>query len=145
MTKAQSFIVEFILFFLISFSLFSVISFYFYTQNQYFKQKIGESTSQLINNLLSTEIMSSFKCKGCDSLSMQENIPSKIGDYYYEVQLNDQGLNTNLLSEKPYSKLGQLFNLNATFPGSSLSGRSTSENKRVGIKINNIDKEIEVE
>lgn len=141
MTKAQSFIVEFILFFMISFSLFSIISFYFYNQTQYFKHRIGESTSQLINDLLSTEIMSSFRCKACDSLSTQEDIPSRIGDYYYEIKLNDQGLNTNLLSEKPYSKQGTIFNLNETF---TLSGESSSENKRIEIKINNVDKIIEV-
>lgn len=142
MRKGQTFIVEFIMFFAIAFSLFSAISYYFYRQNVFFKKEVGEATSELINDFVSSNIMKSIGCKACHTILMRDDIPLEIGGYYYKVELNSNGLNTNLLSEKPILKQVSLFNLNKTF---SLSGMSLSEDKKIGIKINNIDKNIEVE
>lgn len=143
MTKGQSVILEFILFFAIVFSLFSTISFFFYNQNNYFQQEIAESTSQLINDLVSSNILKGIECKSCSSLIIDEKIPSKIGGQYYKVKLDtNYGINTTLLSSKVYSKQSSVLNLNETF---SLSGESSSENKRIEIQINNINNQVEVE
>jgi len=140
--KAQSVIVEFILFFGIAFSLFSTISYFFHTQSIYFQERIGESTASLINNLVLSNIIKSIECKACDSISVSEDVPSKIGGYYYKTELNNIVVNTSLFSGKPYYNQTAIFNLNTTF---SFSGNSTSENKIIEIKINNTSKEIEVE
>jgi len=141
--KGQSFIVEFILFFLISFSLFSLISYNFFSQNIFFKEKVGNKTTALINNIVSTHIVKGLSCKGCVSILITEDIPSKLGESFYNIQLNDEGLNTTLISTRPLSTRTPIFNLNETY--NLLSTESTSDNKRVKIKINNEGKEIGVE
>lgn len=140
MSKGQSFIIEFILFFGISFSLFATISYYFYNQNSYLNEQIGESTTDLINKQISTDIVMANSCKNCDTILIRDKIPSQIGGYYYKIKAED-GLNTTLYSRKLFSNQGTIFNLNETF---SLIGESKSENKRIEIKINNIDNIIEV-
>jgi len=140
MSKAQSFILEFILFFAISFSLFTAISFFFYRQNQLFSTIVGEMTTDLVNNIISTDIIRGVNCKGCDNVLITENIPSKIGGFFYRMNMTDDGLNTTLISSRPISKNSSMFNLDETY---TLSGESISENKIVKIKINNTDIEVE--
>jgi len=144
MRKGQSLIIEFILFFLISFSLFAVISSFFFNQNEFFKEKIGDRLTDITNDLVSIHVIKGINCKSCDSIEIQEDIPSKIGGYYYRVVLNKMGLNTTLMSGKLYSRQNPLFNLNKTF--TFIDSESKSENKIVGIQINNIipNKKIEV-
>ena len=144
MRKGQSLIIEFILFFLISFSLFSVISFFFYNQNEFFKERIGDRLTDIVNNLVSNHIIHGVTCRSCNSVKIQENLPSKIGGYYYRVFLDKQGLNTTLMSGKLYSRRSSLFNLNKTF--TFTDSESKSENKIIKIQINNtiLDKKIEV-
>ncbi len=139
MIKGQSVIVEFILFFAIAFSLFSTISYFFYTQSTYFQERIGESTSELTNDLISSNIMKIVGCKACNSLTITEKIPSRIGGYYYKIESDNITLNTSLFSDKPIIKQTPVFNLNETF---AFSGESRSENKKIEIKINIINKEV---
>ena len=142
--KGQSFIVEFILFFIISFSLFATISYYFFSQNEYYQNRIAEKTSSLVNNLVATDIIKGINCKGCDEVLISEEIPSKIGGYFYKIQLDNKGLNTTLFIETKYFEQNQLFNLNKIY---SVSGTNevTSENKIVKIKINNVNKRLGIE
>jgi len=144
MRKGQSLIIEFILFFLISFSLFAVISSFFFNQNEFFKERIGDRLTDIVNNLISTHIIRGVTCKSCDSLEIQEDIPSKIGGYYYRISLNQIWLNTTLISGKLYSRQNSLFNLNKTF--TLTDSESKSENKIIGIQISNTvsSKKIEV-
>ena len=140
MAKAQSFILEFILFFAISFSLFTTISYFFYRQNQLFSRIVGERTTELVNDVVFTDIVRSVNCKGCDNILITEIIPSKIGGFFYRMNISDDGLNTTLMSSKPISKKSLMFKLNETY---DLSGISISENKIVKIKINNTNIEVE--
>jgi len=141
--KGQSFIVEFILFFLISLSLFATISYFFHSQTIFYQERVGESTSELINDLIITDMLKGVNCRGCDDVLITEEIPPKIGGFFYKIQLKDQGLNTSLFSKMAFPKQTSIVNLNATYQ--TLSGESTSENKIVRIKINNEDDRIEVE
>lgn len=140
--KGQSFIVEFVLFFLISFSIFATISFIFHTQNIFYQERVGETTSGLVNDLVSTNILKGVGCRGCNEVLITEAIPSEIGGFLYKIKLKDQGLNTSLFSSRSLFDQNPMFNLNETF---QLLGESTSENKIVRIKINNMDGRIEVE
>ncbi len=143
MRKGQSLVVEFILFFMISFSLFSIISFFFYNQNEFFKERIGETSIDLINDIMSTHFINIISCKSCNSTYIKENLPSKVGGLYYNVTLTQTGLNTSLISEKIYFKESNIFNINETFSGvNGLSGSTTSEDKIVEIQIDNINKRI---
>jgi len=144
MKKAQSFIVEFILFFVISFSLFATISYYFYSGNEYFKKKVGDKATDLINDLISTHIIRGVNCKACDEVTVSEEIPAVIGGFFYKVQLNENGLNTSLFMGQVSFKQTPIFNLNETYNVSSTSGEATSDNKIVEIKIDNNNKELGV-
>ncbi len=141
--KGQSFIIEFVLFIIISLSLFATISYLFHSQNIFYQERIGEATSGLINDLVSTDILKGVSCRGCDDVIITQEIPSKIGGFFYKIQLDNQGLNTSLFLEPPLYDQSPLFNLNETYQ--LISGESTSENKIVRIKINNVDDIIEVE
>ena len=140
MRKGQSFVVEFILFFGISFSLFATISYYFYSQNSYLTNQIGESETDLVNKIISTDIVTANSCKKCKTILIRDQIPQKIGGFYYDVNVNDN-IDTTLYSQKHFSKQGTIFNLDKTF---DISGSTKSENKRIEIKINNEEKTIEV-
>ncbi len=140
MSKAQSFIVEFILFFMISFSLFTAISYYFYSQNIFYKGKVGTTTAELINDIVATNIIKGLNCKSCDRVTITEEIPSKIGGIFYVVKLDKHVINTTLMREKSSFVETSIFNLNGTL---FFSGSSTSEDKRIVIKINNTDVGVE--
>ncbi len=137
MKKGQSFIIEFILFFMISFSLFAVISYYFYSQNEFYKERVGEYMSELTNDLIIIDMIKGVNCKSCNEVSLAEEIPSQIGGFYYTIQLKNQGLNTTIYLNKPFSKETQIFNLNSTY-GMILDSMVMSENKRAEVKINNV-------
>jgi hypothetical protein len=139
--KGQSFIIEFILFFLISFSLFITISYLFYNQDINFDERIGNSLSELISDIVSIRMLKSVECKACSNLVITESIPSRIGGFFYGISLDQYGLNTTLFSNRFISKRSTVFNLNETF---KLFGNTTSENKKVEIIINNVDKNISV-
>lgn len=140
--KAQTFIVEFILFFAVSFSLFTTISYIFYNQNTYYNERIGNSLSELVNDIISMKMLKAVECKACDNSTITETIPSKMGGFFYEISLNQKGLNTTLFSSQHLSKKSTTFNLNETF---TLFGKTKSENKKAEIIINNIDKTIGVD
>ena len=143
MKKGQSFIIEFILFFMISFSLFAVISYFYYSQNEFYKEKVGEYTSGLVNDLIVTDIIMGTSCKACDEVSISEEIPSQIGGFYYTVQIKDQGLNTTIYLVEPFFKENSIFNLNYTYD--IIDSEIMSENKRAEIKIINVpEKKLEV-
>jgi len=143
MEKGQSFIIEFILFFMISFSLFITISVFFYNQNTFFEKRVGNKTSELVNNIVSTDIIKGVNCKSCNKVLITESIPSKLGGFFYKIQFNNNGLNMTLISLEYFSEQTPVFNLNETYD--FLNSESMSENKIIGIKINNDEKEIEVE
>jgi hypothetical protein len=139
MRKGQSFIVEFILFFAISFSLFTTISYYFYNQNIFFKERIGKTTTDLVNDIVTTDIITGTNCKSCNEVLITQDLPSQIGGSFYRVQISNKGLNTTLYAEEAFFKQTLIFNLNETYtiPGTS---EFISENKIIGIQINNINK-----
>jgi len=139
--KGQSFVLEFVIFFAISFSIFSTISFFFYNQGEYFKQTIAEKSTKSINNIIASNVIHGITCKSCDTISIVEQVPSKIGGVFYIIEGNSDGLKTTLFSQKAFSEQDQLFLLNKTF---TFSGNSISENKKAEIKINNTNKQIEV-
>ena len=143
MKKGQSFIIEFILFFMISFSLFSIISYYFYNQNEFYKEKVGEYTSALVNDLIVMDIIKGTTCKACNEVSISEDIPSQIGGFFYTIQLKDQGLNTTIYIVEPFFEETPIFNLNSTY--TVIESETMSENKRAEIKIINApEKKLEV-
>ena len=106
--------------------------------------RIGDKLTDIVDNLAVTHIIKSTGCKSCDYVKVQEDLPLKIGGYYYKIILKqDEGLNTTLISQKFYSRRHQLFHLNKTF--SLIDSQSESENKIIEIQINNINKQVVID
>ncbi len=139
--KGQSFIVEFILFFMLSFALFSTISTYFFNQNKYFGEQIGEKTTESINNLVSTSIVRAMACKECDRVSLELSVPPRIGNLYYKITLSDAEKLTTELLTKDFSEQASIFNIGETF---DLTGEVISERKNVKVDVDSFEGEIEV-
>ncbi len=139
--KGQSLIIEFILFFSISFSLFATISFLFYNQSQLLSEQTGSSLSTVVNDMVSLSVLKALSCKACINITVEEEIPSKIGGFFYETRLQQIGINTTLFANRLISEITNPLNLNETF---TLSGSVKSENKIVEIIINNMTKTIGV-
>jgi len=130
--KAQSYIIEFILMFLVSFSIFSTISFIFYNQNQSLSNRVGNSTSKLVNDVVAIECMKVISCKACYDINIKSSIPQRIGGFFYKISLTQEGVLSQLTSGS--STLTPVFNLNETF---TFSGSVNSNNKKIEIQINN--------
>ncbi|MEM5793227.1 MAG: hypothetical protein QXY45_02610 [Candidatus Aenigmatarchaeota archaeon] len=141
--KGQTLIIEFLLFFIISFSIFALISSFFYKQNDFFKDIVGERLTTNVNNLISSQIIRGVNCKYCDHISIEENVPSKIGGNFYTIEIRKTGINSTVFSGKPFSNVNSILNLNETLAIKESS--SNSENKIIQIQINNIKKEVGVE
>jgi len=141
--KGQSVIIEFVLFFFISFSLFTTISYLFFSQNSYFEKTIGETNTEIINYLISTRILNAVNCKACDTVSIKQDVPSRIGGSLYKIELSQNGINTTLLSLDPFSREMSALKLIESYD--FLDSDSMSDNKIVRIRINNIEDEVEVE
>jgi hypothetical protein len=73
---------------------------------------------------------------------VSEDIPSRIGELFYTVHLTDNQLNTTFIYKKTLSSLIPVFNFEETYD--FLVSESRSDNKKVEIKINNEDLNIEV-
>lgn len=138
--KGQSYIVEFIIMFAISFAIFSTIGFIFYNQNQNLSRRIADATSKLVNDITVMDSVKAVSCKSCDTMTIKENIPQKIGGFFYTLLLSQQGVTNQLLTIQ-MSTNTTTFNLNETF---TFSGSVNSNNKKIEIQINNIGKTIGV-
>lgn len=133
--KGQSYIVEFIIMFAISFAIFSTIGFIFYNQNQNLSRRIADASSKLVNDIIVMDSIKSLSCKACDTMTIKENIPPKIGGFFYNLSLTQQGVTNQLLTTQ-ISTNTTTFNLNETF---TFSGSINSNNKKIEIQINNIN------
>ncbi|MBU5687786.1 MAG: hypothetical protein QW474_00570 [Candidatus Aenigmatarchaeota archaeon] len=129
--KGQSYIVEFIIMFGIAFLVFSIISYLFYTQTDFLSKKIGEKQARLINKAALMCIIKSNNCRGCDNITIYQEIPYKIGNMNYNITFNNQKIQVILFFDVINSTT---YNMNETF---NFSGNVKSNNKKIEIKINN--------
>jgi hypothetical protein len=92
-----------------------------------------------VNDIVTTDIITGTSCKSCNDVQITQDLPSQVGGSFYRVQISSKGLNTTLYAEEAFFKQALIFNLNETYtiPGTS---EFISENKIIGIQINNINK-----
>lgn len=138
--KGQSYILEFVIVFIISLTLFLVISFVFYNQNKNLSGLIADASSKLINNIIVMDSIKTISCKSCNTVRIKEDIPEKIGGFFYNLTLTQKGITNQILSLQ-LSTNTTLLNLNETF---TFSGSVNSNNKKIEILINNITRSIGV-
>jgi len=126
MKKAQSLIMQFILFFIIGFTLFITIGSFFKSQSEAFRIESTQYNIKLANSYLSSLFVVLIDtCKSCDYASLQIKVENTTAGYYFLYNLNDQGLNVST-SWGGLQSSGSVHNLNysTTFTGSSSSTKT---------------------
>jgi len=124
MRKAQSLIVQFIIFFIAGFALFIGIGSFLKFQSDVFREDITDSSLELTNSYLSSLIVTSVdSCKQCDYAKFSQKLESRATDYFLEFKLGDEGLNVSAVpGEKFY--LSSIHNLNESFD--TIVGKASS-------------------
>lgn len=115
MRKAQSVIVQFIIFFIAGFSLFLGIGLFLKLQSDIFKDDVTDSSLKLTNSYLSSLIITAVdSCKQCDYAKFSQKLESRTTDYFLEFELEDEGLGVLAVpGEKSF--LSSIHNLNESF------------------------------
>jgi len=123
MKKAQSLIMQFILFFIIGFTLFITIGSFFKNQSDAFRIESTEYNIKLANSYLSSFAVGLIDtCKSCDYASIQINVENTTAGYFFLDNLNSQGLNVST-SWGGLQSVSSIHNLNYS---TTLTGNSSS-------------------
>ena len=137
--KGQSYIVEYIIMFGIAFAIFSTIAYIFYSQTDFLSSRIGENSARLINKLSLMSTIKAVDCRNCDSITIYQEVPQKIGGIAYNISFNRQHISTIVFNKRVNATS---LNLNHTY---NFLGNTNSNNKKIEIKINNKLKVVAVE
>jgi len=127
MKKAQSLIIQFILFFIIGFGLFLTTGLFFKSQSDMFRADVLSSSLELTNSYLSSAFITlTSTCKQCDFIKISKEIENTTAGYILEfdlVNVQPKGLNVSTENDFFFSSV---HNLNESFDmtGSSLSAKT---------------------
>jgi hypothetical protein len=123
MKKAQSLIMQFVLFFIIGFTLFITIGSFFKSQSDAFRIESTEYNIRLANSYLSSFAIGLIDtCKSCDYASVQINVENTTAGYYFLNKLDTQGLDIST-SWGGLQSISSIHNLNSSV---TLTGNSSS-------------------
>ncbi|MDI6798556.1 MAG: hypothetical protein QMD12_00965 [Candidatus Aenigmarchaeota archaeon] len=112
MSKAQSLVVQFMLFFMTGFSVFLAISGLFKYQSDMFRDNLLSYDVELANSYLSSAAIALVdSCKQCDSSKVYLKFPSSTLGYYYGFKL-ENGLNVSVISREEKNYASSIHNLN---------------------------------
>lgn len=112
MKKAQSLIVQFILFFMIGFSLFLVIGNFFRYQSDIFRGDIADLSLKLTNSYLSFLVINSVDtCKQCDYVETSVKFENTTAGYFFDISFSSEGLRVSTFP-KYSSFTSSIHNLN---------------------------------
>jgi hypothetical protein len=126
----QGLIFELVLLFSIAIAIFFVLLSVFSIYQGHFTVVSIDDQLRGIRNLVATSILKMAGQEGDGALSF--DIPARIGDELYKIELTDSGLNVSTLS-RHLSVFSALYNLNETY---ALSGRVVSSAGRILINKN---------
>jgi len=124
MRKAQSLIVQFIIFFVMGFSLFVTVGTFFRVQSDAFRNDVANYTLGLTGSYFSSAIVNAIDtCKQCDYARYSLKIENATAGYFLEIGLNSkEGLNVRAVpGEKVFASY--IYNFNESF---NLSGLAAS-------------------
>ena len=112
--KAQSQIIQYILFFLIGLSMFGIVGNFYKSHAESLREKIASNSREMLSSYISAYAIQSFtNCKSCDSINVTIVVPNTTAGYYHEFYLLQTGLIVKSIpSEKTYTST--LHNLNQT-------------------------------
>lgn len=121
--KAQSQIIQFVLFFMIGLALFILLSNFYKSHADSLKERLAEKFRSFFTTYFSSySIMLVDSCKYCEEINLTFKIANTTAGYYYEFYLANDGLT---VKTQPYGKqlVSSLHNLNSSL---TLSGFSYS-------------------
>ncbi|GEM_PF-1323960 len=123
MSKGQTLIVQFIIFFLVGLSLFTIIGSFFKFQTDIFREDVANDFRKLSNSYISAIAITLFDtCKMCDNVNISVKIPTMAADYFHDFEVVN---NTLKVTSRPGENAitTSLHNLNWTI---NLSGGAPS-------------------
>jgi hypothetical protein len=117
--KAQSLIVQFILFFLIGFTLFLSVGVVFKYQKDIFRSDVSDYGLALTNSYLSSiAINSMYTCKLCNYVDYKIRLSNTTADYIMEIAFDHNGINTSIsLVAKNYHTSAHNLNYSTNLAG----------------------------
>jgi hypothetical protein len=116
MSKAQSLILQFVLFFMVGFLVFVSIGTFFKYQSDIFQQDVAKKSLDLTSNFFKSAILSQVDtCKGCDEAQYSIRLQNITAGYYMEILMDRlTGLSVKAIPEGKVSNSG-IYNLNESF------------------------------
>ena len=123
MSKAQSLILQFIMFFMAGFIVFITVGSFFKYQSDLFRDDVANRSIDLVANYLSSAVISQVdSCKGCDYARYSLKLQNTTAGYFMEFSLGSDGLT---ISTSPVNKeiVSDLYNLKDSI---EMSGSGTS-------------------
>lgn len=141
MTKGQSVIMQFLIFFIIGFFIFITIGMFFKYQSDLFKQDIISSSLNLTNSYLSSvSIIMVDDCKECDFINLTLKVSNTSTGYPIEVKFTGNSmLNTSIPTVSEQTTTIHNLNYSLKASGSSSSVKTiiltfNRTNNNLGVK-----------
>lgn len=119
--KAQSLIVQFILFFMIGFTIFLAIGNIFKLHSEITRNDIINSSLKLTNSFISSAVITATaSCKKCDFVSINFKTGENIVGYFTEIKL-ENGLNVSTIEKSFFSSIHNINESVSIVPGKASS------------------------
>lgn len=138
--KAQSLVIQFLLFFIIGLVIFLAIGNFYRLQSDIFRQDVADLTRRMISSYASSFIViSQSSCKECDFASAEFKIENLTANYFVELYLDQEGLRVVTV---PGNKLflSAIHNINSTLNPSGFA----SSVEPIKLTIKKIENTLEV-
>jgi len=140
MRKAQSLIIQFVLFFMIGFSLFLFVGNFFKYQSDVFRSDITDLNLKLTNSYLSSFVVNSVdSCKQCDFVQTSIKLENTTVGYFFEAGLSSNGLSVSAMPGYK-SFVSSVHNFNKSF---SMAGKASSA-QAINLTFSRTKNELEV-
>ena len=95
--KAQSLVIQFVLFFLIGLTIFIGVGQFFRYESDIFQNQASIESMTLINSYFSNLALAAYdSCKQCDSVNITIKTSNTTAGNYYEISLGTFGLNVSI-------------------------------------------------
>lgn len=124
-SKAQSLIIQFLLFFIIGFLLFIIIGTLFKDQSEIFREDITNNSFKITSSYLSLNIVNIINsCKQCDYVVSSVQLQNETASYILDLKLDNNGLNVSIPYIPGKYYMSNVHNL--MYPISEWSGHAAS-------------------
>jgi hypothetical protein len=121
--KAQTVVIQFVIFFVLSLSILSALGYFFKFQSDLFREDVASGYRKLVNSYISSIAINLLdECKVCDYATLSFKLQNMTGGYYTEISFSN---NQSSVITQPggVTEISSLHNLNSTllFNGFSYS------------------------